>query len=667
MGTPVANRNRPELESLIGFFVNTLVMRTDFSGQPSFRTLLRRVRQVALDAYAHQDLPFEKLVQELLPERDLSHNPLFQVMFSLDEGPPAAFELPGLEMTPLRIDSPAAKFELSVIMENTTSGLVGAIEYNTALFDAGTIARMARQFTRLLSVFAAFPDLPIGSHSLLDAGERSLLLEDWSGAQASSNDAHSSMAALFEEQVKHRPEATALSFETETLSYSELDGRAEQLASQLRGRGVGPEVLVGLCAERSLELVIALVAIVKAGGAYVALDPTYPPRQLGLIIQDANLRLVLTQERLLNRLPDDFGGEVLLLETPLPDKRGELEEPKNSWRAGLDSLAYVSYTSGSTGKPKGVEVLQRGVVRLVKGNWFARMDEGEVFLMMAPVCFDASTFEIWGALLNGAKLVVMTPGAVSLEQLRDVLIREQVTTLWLTAGLFNLLVDEQPEALSGLSQLLAGGDVLSPAHVHRALKLLRRGSRLINGYGPTENTTFSCCHLMDAGSDEPLAPVPIGRAVKGTSVYLLNEELEPVPPGIAGELFVGGEGLARGYLGRPELTAERFVPNPFATKKGMRLYRTGDLCRWRADGTIEFLGRKDGQIKVRGYRVELAGVEAALIRLPQVKQAAVVAADPGGNGSAPARRLIGYVVPEHFDKKLNVEQLRRALQESLPG
>ena len=285
---------------------------------------------------------------------------------------------------------------------------------------------------------------------------------------------------------------------------------------------------------------------------------------------------------------------------------------------------------------------------------------------MAPVCFDASTFEIWGALLNGAKLVVMTPGAVSLE-LRDVLIKEQVTTLWLTAGFFNLLLDEQPEALSGLGQLLAGGDVLSPAHVHRALKLLPCGSRLINGYGPTENTTFSCCHVMDAGADEPLTPVPIGRAVAGTSVYLLNEELEPVPPGIAGELFVGGEGLARAYLGRPELTAERFVPNPFATRHGTRLYRTGDLCRWRADGTIEFLGRKDGQVKVRGYRVELAGIEAALIRLPQVKHAAVVVADSVGNGRAPARRLIGYVVPEQLDEKVDVEALRRDLQESLPG
>ena len=668
VGTPIANRNRPELEPLIGFFVNTLVLRTDFSGQPSFRALLRRVREVALDGYAHQDLPFEKLVQELLPDRDLSHNPLFQVMFSLDEGLPAAFELPGLKMTPLRIDSPAAKFELSVIMENTTSGLVGAIEYNTALFDAGTVVRMARQFTRLLSAFAAFPDLPIASHSLLDAEERSLLLHNWSGAQASSKYLHASMAALFEEQVKCRPEATAVVFEAQTLSYLELDRQAEQLARQLRRRGVGPEVLVGLCAERSLELVIALVAIAKVGGAYVALDPTYPPRQLGLIMQDAGLRLVLTQERLLKRLPDDFGGEVLLLETPLPPKPGAFDkkEPKNSGQAGLDNLAYVSYTSGSTGQPKGVEVLQRGVVRLVKGNWFARMDEREVFLMMAPVCFDASTFEIWGALLNGAKLVVMTPGAISLEQLRNILIKERVTTLWLTAGLFNLLVDEQPEALSGLAQLLAGGDVLSPAHVHRALKLLPGGSRLINGYGPTENTTFSCCHVMDASAGEPLSPVPIGRAVAGTSVYLLNEELEPVPPGIAGELFVGGEGLARAYLGRPELTAERFVPNPFATSHGTRLYRTGDLCRWRADGTIEFLGRKDGQVKVRGYRVELAGIEAALTHLPQVKQAAVVAVDSGGNGMAPGRRLIGYVVPEQLDK-VDVEALRRDLQESLPG
>ena len=670
VGTPIANRNRTEVESLIGFFVNTLVLRTDLSGEPSFRALLRRVRRIALEGYAHQDLPFEKLVQELLPERDISHNPLFQIMFLVQEAESGTFELPGLRLAPLRIDSPVAKFDLTVTMAPQNSALAGTIEYSTALFDAETIARMAVHFNRLLSAFAAFPELPIRSHSLLNAAERSLLLEQWGGASAMSKYPNQSMAALFEEQVKRRPEGAAVVFGTQVLSYFEVDRRAEQLARRLRRRAVGPEVLVGLCAERSLDLVIALVGILKAGGAYVALDPSYPAERIGLMAQDAGLGLVLVQERLLERLPNAFVGEVLLLETALDDEEGGLAEdegPIRSEPAGLDHLAYVSYTSGSTGRPKGVGVPQRGVVRLVKGNWFARMDGREVFLLMAPVCFDASTFEIWGALLNGAKLVVMPPEAVSLEELGDVVRKARVTTLWLTAGLFHLLVDERPEALSGLEQLLAGGDVLSPAHVRRALEMLPRGSLLINGYGPTENTTFSCCHVMEAGAEGPLAAVPIGRPIGGTSVYLLDEEMEPVPPGVAGELFVGGDGLARGYLGRPALTAERFVPDPFARNEGARLYRTGDLCRWRTDGAVEFLGRKDGQIKVRGYRVELAEVEAALLSLPNVKEAAVVVAqEPGGEGRATAPRLIGYLVAEQPDSTLELEDLRHALRKRLP-
>ena len=665
IGTPIANRNRSDIEPLIGFFVNTLVLRTDLSGELSFRALLQRVRRIALEGYMNQDFPFEKLVQELLPERDLSHNPLFQIMFLVHEAESETFELPGLRLAPLRIDSPVAKFDLTVTMAHQDCDLAGTIEYSTALFDAETIARMAVHFTKLLSALAASPELPIRSHSLLDAAERSAVVEQWSGASAMFKYPHQSMAALFEEQVKRRPEAEALVFGTQLLSYFDLDCRAERLARQLRRRGVGPEMLVGLCAERSPELVIALVGILKAGGAYVALDPSYPAERIALMAQDSGLGLVLVQKHLLERVHGAFAGEVLLLETMLdsePDATADDDGPIGP-PAGLDNLAYVSYTSGSTGQPKGVAVPQRGVVRLVKANWFARMEEREVFLLMAPVCFDASTFEIWGALLNGAKLVIMPPEAVSLEELGRVVRDARVTTLWLTAGLFHLLIDERPEALSGLDQLLAGGDVLSPVHVRRALELLPRGSVLINGYGPTENTTFSCCHVMRAGTQRSLAAVPLGRPIAGTSVYLLDEQMEPVPPGAAGELFVGGDGLARGYLGRPELTAEHFVPDPFAAKKGARLYRTGDVCRWRADGTVEFLGRKDGQIKVRGYRVELAEVEAALVSLPNVKEAAVLVAP---DGSATARRLLGYLVAEEPGKGLDLEDLGHALRKRLP-
>ncbi len=448
---------------------------------------------------------------------------------------------------------------------------------------------------------------------------------------------------LFREQAERTPDAVALVFGERTLTYRELDELSDRLAGALQGLGVGPEVLVGVCLERSVELIVALLGILKTGGAYVPLDPDYPAQRLAFMLEDTRAPVLLVGERLPTGLSDTglagAGPTVLRL-----DRNGRSELPAAAAPGPAppvhpDNLAYVTYTSGSTGRPKGAAVTHRGVVRLVKGANYARLDRSETFLQAAPVSFDASTLEIWGPLLNGGRLVVMPPGVPSLEDIARVIKRHGVTTLWLTAGLFNLMVETQVDNLRGLRQLLFGGDVASPAQIDRAVRELA-DCRLINGYGPTENTTFTTCYTLP-GPEELRHPVPIGRPVSNTTVYVLDERMEPVPVGVAGELYTGGDGLARGYHARPDLTAERFVPDPFGPP-GSRLYRTGDLVRYLPDGNIEFLGRLDHQVKIRGFRVELGEVEAVLRRHPAVREVVVTAReDRPGN-----RRLVAYVIPD---------------------
>jgi amino acid adenylation domain-containing protein len=470
--------------------------------------------------------------------------------------------------------------------------------------------------------------------------------------KATANRRDLTITRLFADQVRRQPQATAVQLGGTRLSYAGLDFRAEQLARHLRTLGIGPETVVGVCMERSIETVVALVGIVKAGGAYLPLEPNDPPERVRYMVEQAAAPVVLTQAPLLDRLPpvrarmvcvDDYrwsGGRE-------PDPVHPPTTP--------ESLAYVCYTSGSTGEPKGVCVPHRGVVRLVREGGFADFGPGQTWLHLAPLAFDASTLEIWGPLLTGGRLVVYPPGPLSLAELTATLRRDGVTALWLTAGLFHRMVDRQLDALGGLHQLLAGGDVLSPAHVNR-LRRTHPRLRMINGYGPTENTTFTCCHTI-AGPVEDR--VPIGRPINGTRVYVLDEELHPVTDGTWGELYAAGAGLARGYLGRADLTAERFLPDPF--EAGARMYRTGDVVRRAADGTIEFKGRRDAQVKIRGYRVELGEIEAVLAAQPGIKEAVVVARDDVGD----TRTLVGYVVPESDEDGL-VPQLRRALNQALP-
>ena len=651
VGTPVANRNREELESLIGFFVNTLALRTDLSGDPTFRELLHRVREVSLGAYAHQDLPFELLVEELQPVRDLSRNPLFQIAFDLQSAPSPVLELTGLTLHPHELASENTRFDLELHLTSTSEGITGALVYSTNLFLESTVRQFAERYRMLLQEVVADPEQRVSRIELLTAAERNQLLVEWNDTSRSFRN-ESSIPDLFETWASRAPEKIALAFGAERLTYEELNRRANQLAHHLRSYGAGEETRIGIFFERSVDMIVAILGVLKAGATYVPLELSYPEQRLLFMLDDADVQLVLCTEALEEKLPA-HRAPVILLDSDLPLLEQQSEEnPQRSITP--EHLAYVMYTSGSTGTPRGVAVPHRGVVRLVSNNDYASFGPDEIFLQFAPLAFDASTFEIWGSLLNGAQLVLMPAGLASLSDLGCAIGEYRVTTLWLTAGLFHQMVDEQLEALTMLKQLLAGGDVLSPSHVKRFVAAAP-SCRLINGYGPTENTTFTCCYPMDHAR-EFTSSVPIGRPIANTQVFILDRHLQLCPPGFVGELCAGGDGLARGYHGRADLTAERFIPHPFSTEPGARLYRTGDLARYVPDGNIEFLGRADEQVKLRGYRIELGEVETAIARAPGVRQVAVVVRDY----DAGDKRLIAYVVGD-------VEsEIQKTLRTTLP-
>jgi amino acid adenylation domain-containing protein/non-ribosomal peptide synthase protein (TIGR01720 family) len=667
VGSPMTNRTRVELEGLIGFFVNTLVLRTDLSGQPTFRELLQRVREVALGAYEHQDFPFEMLVDALQHGRDLRYPPLFQVMFALQDATVAPTTMPNLDLSLDPIENDTAKFDLTLEVKPGENGLTCIWEYNTDLFEAATITRMAGHFRVLLESVVAKPNRSIATLPLLTEAERHHMLIEWNGTQTAYPQ-DQCIHQVFEAQADLTPDAVAvvLAGETEkegtnsTLTYRELNRRANQLAHYLQSLGVGSETLVGICVERSLEMIVGLLGILKAGGVYVPLDPTYPQERLAFMVEDTQVSILLTQAKQLSNLPPV--AQTFCLDADWHTLAIADQENLSS-AVTADNLAYVMYTSGSTGRPKGTSILHRGVVRLVKETNYATLTAEEIFLQLAPISFDAATFEIWGALLNGAKLVIMPPHQPSLEELGLAIQQYQVTTLWLTAGLFHLMVDERLDDLKSLKQLLAGGDVLSVPHVRKALQALD-GCQLINGYGPTENTTFTCCFPIDDAS-QMRDSVPIGRPIANTQVYILDHHLQPVPIGVTGELYIGGAGLAREYLNRPELTRERFISNPFNDEPGARLYKTGDLAYYLSNGNIIYLGRIDHQVKLRGFRIELGEIEFVLGQHPAVQGCVVLAREdkPG------QKRLVAYVVPqvtEHERQNLPAD-LRQFLQAILPN
>jgi amino acid adenylation domain-containing protein len=655
VGTAIANRNRAESEALIGFFVNQLVMRMDLSGDPSFAELLRRAREMALGAYAHQDMPFEKLVEELQPERSLGHSPLVQVVFGLQNAHREVLETPGLRFSSVETQSELAKFDLALTFTESPEGLLGAWTYNTDLFDAATIERMAGHFQKLLEAVTTDPGQSISRLSLLDEAERYQVLHQWNDT-AVEYPAARSVHQLFEEQAALVPERVAVSSGDEKQTYAELNERANQLAHHLMSLGVGRDVLVGILMERSVEMVVAMLATLKAGGAYVPLDPQYPLERLSFMMEDTGLAVLLTQERLAERAPTHWGHTIYL-----DAERESLSVQSKSNPAielEADNLAYVIYTSGSTGRPKGVAVSHRAILRLLCSASYVSLGPSEVLLHASSPTFDAATFELWGALINGGRCVLFDERVPTARSLGQIIRTHGVTTMWLTSSLFNTVVDEAIEELRGVRQLLVGGEALSAGHVRQALAALPE-TRLINGYGPTEATTFTCCQEVRAVADGATS-VPIGGPIQNTRVYVLDERMQPVPVGVPGELYVGGDALARGYLGRTALTAESFVPDPFGEQAGGRLYRTGDVVRYRRDGSIEYVGRDDAQVKVRGFRIELGEIEAALGEHAAVRECAVSV-----RGEGAGKRLLAYVVWRE-DGETEAGAVREYLRERLP-
>ncbi|NDD30908.1 MAG: amino acid adenylation domain-containing protein, partial [Proteobacteria bacterium] len=593
VGCPVTNREIPESENLIGLLVETVVFRADFSNDKTFTDLLRKMRDTALGAYANT-VPFETLVEALASDRDVRMHPLAQVAFSyLPDEAERSLRLPGLTSTPVEIDTGVAKLDLHLAVTTTENRLRCRLEYDTDLFTDATARRLLAQYATLLASVVIAPEQPVSRLQLMSYEEHHRVVIDFNRT-ASTYPRESSLGDLFVAQARKAPQAIALTFDDHEMTYGELDARSARLARMLRARGVEQEARVGLLTERSLEMIVAMLAIVRAGGAYVPLDPSHPDARIAFVLDDADPVLVIAHRDLTTRVP--AGRPVLHLDDA--SEMGDEGDRAIEARAHAGSLAYVMYTSGSTGRPKGVAIEHRGVIRLVKGMRYARLDADEVFLQLAPVSFDAATFEIWGALLNGARLALTPPGTPSLQAITQAVHRYGVTTLWLTAGLFHAMVDTHPRCLRDLRQLIAGGDTLSPEHVRRARQAMA-GGRLINGYGPTENTTFTTCHAVTS-DDESASTISIGRPIENTRVYIVDRHLQPLPVGMPGELCTAGDGLARGYLNRPDLTAERFV----SACGEARLYRTGDRARWRDDGTLEFLGRLDRQVKIRGFRVE---------------------------------------------------------------
>ena len=664
VGSPIANRNSKSVEPLMGFFANTLAFRGNLSGNPSFREFHEQVRQTTLSAYAHQDLPFEMLVEKLQLDRDLSRNPLVQVLFSLQNTPQSSSNLSGLiiENMPLPLDV-RARFDLEVNYWEIPGGLEGVWCYNSDLFDATTITRIGEHFQTLLQAIVANQEMRISELPLLSPAQRHQLLVEWNDTQVDyPHDL--CIHELFEQQVERNPDAVAVAFEEQQLTYHELNCRANQLAHYLQSLGVGADVLVGICVERSWEMIVGLLGILKAGGAYVPLDPEYPTERLRFMWADAQVSVLLTQQHLVEKLPEHQVPVVCLDTDWLVICESSPESPITEVQPG--NLAYVIYTSGSTGTPKGVVVNHQAVNRLVKNTNYVQLTPDDRVAQAANIAFDAATFEIWGALLNGAKLVMITKSVLLSPQEFAANIRDrEVSVLFLTTALFNQLASFVPQAFSSLRYLLFGGEAVDPQWVQ---EVLEKGApkQLLHVYGPTENTTFSSWYLVEELTTIATT-IPIGRAISNTQIYLLDQNLQPVPIGVPGELHVGGAGLARGYLNRPELTQEKFIPNPFDHSK---LYKTGDLARYLPDGNIEYLGRIDHQVKIRGFRIELGEIEAVLSQHEDVQISCVIVREdtPGETCTERSRskQLVAYIVPQK-DVTLTTSELRQFLGNKLPG
>ncbi|MCG8363542.1 MAG: amino acid adenylation domain-containing protein, partial [Pseudanabaenales cyanobacterium] len=659
VGSPIANRNRPEIEPLIGFFVNTLVLRIRLPDNPTFEELLNQVRRVALDAYAHQDLPFEKLVEELQPQRSLSYSPLFQVMFSLQNTPREELELPGLSLTRISDgESVAARFDLTLFISESYSGLTGMWRYNTDLFEAATIDRISDHFQTLLTAVVSNPQQPVDQLPLLQAAERHQLLTAWNPTQTEFP-LVACLPQLFEAQVEHTPEATAVLFEGQQLSYRELNRRANQLAHYLQTLGVGPETPVGLYVERSLEMVVGLWGVLKAGGAYLPLDPSHPQQRVASLLEDAQVSVLLTQHHLRERLPDPDVA-VVCLDT---DWSLMAQQPQDNPNSALrpDNLAYVIYTSGSTGQPKGVTIEHRSMVNYLQAI-LQRLEpaSGQHWALVSTIAADLGHTVLFPSLCTGGCLHLLSQDrVVDPDAFSDYFERHPIDILKITPShLAALQSGAHPERVLPRQQLILGGETARADWVEQ-LQVMAPQCAILNHYGPTETTVGVLTYPVKEHTVSSL-PLPLGRPLANSQVYILDKCLQPTPVGVPGELHIGGVGLARGYLNRPELTTERFIPDPFSDEPEARLYKTGDRARYQTDGNIEFLGRIDRQVKIRGFRIELGEIEAVLAQHPQVQQGIVVGAEDGPSN----QRLVAYVVVAEASPPAN--ELRRFLRERLP-
>ncbi|MDF5727495.1 MAG: amino acid adenylation domain-containing protein, partial [Rhizonema sp. PD38] len=673
VGTPYANRDRPEIEGLIGLLVNTLVFRTDISSNPSFEELLFRVREVALGAYAHQDLPFEKLVEQLQPARSLSYTPLCQVMLGLYP-PMSKIQMEGLTVSQVAVETATAKFDLSLDLENLASGLIGEWEYNTDLFDASTIARMTKHFQTLLEGIIANPQQKVSSLPLLTEPERHQLLSEWNNTTR-EYPTDKCIHQLFEEQVKRSPEAIAVVFEGEHLTYQELNQRANRIAHHLSTLGVGPEVLVGICVLRSLEMVVGLLGILKAGSAYVPLDSVYPSERLAYMLSDSQVKVLLTQRQLVDSLPNTR-AQVICLDTDWQLIGDHCEEnPFTEVKAS--NLAYVIYTSGSTGSPKGVMIEHRSLVNFTQSAQVKYgISHSDRVLQFASVSFDVAIGEIYPCLTSGGTLVLRTDEILSSVSKFSRYCQEyQLTVLALPTAYWHSLTSELADTQEilplSVRLVILGGEAarsetlllwqkyVDDRFCHNQVK----PPLLVNAYGPSETTVdATILKLSEFVPNESRSLLPIGRPIDNVKVYILDRYLQAVPIGVRGELYIAGIGLARGYLNRPDLTAEKFIQNPF--QKSERLYKTGDLACYLPDGNIEFFGRIDQQVKIRGFRIELGEIETVITQHSEVAEAVVVVnEDQLGN-----KRLVAYVVPtgELNLKEDLTHKIKAHLRQKLP-
>jgi amino acid adenylation domain-containing protein len=662
IGTPIANRNRLETEGLIGFFVNTLVLRTSLSGNPVFRDLLRRVREVCLGAYAHQDLPFEKLVEELHLARDLSRNPLFQVMFVLQNTPLQAVDLPGLSLSPVEVDTATTHFDLTMHFADTAQGLLGTLTYNTDLFEAATVARMLTHFESLLGAIAAAPERRLSDLPLLSEAERRNILVTFNDTKA-DKPGETCIPQLFEAQVERTPAAIAVVLDDQQLSYEQLNHRANQLANHLRLLGVKSETPVAMCLKHSVDMIVGLLAILKAGGVYVPLDPAYPKDRLAFILEDAQAPVLLSHASLLPGLPQHNARVVCLDSDSEIIAQASAENP--FCLITPENLAYIIYTSGSTGRPKGVLISHASIAaHCISGQKYYALDSSDRVLQFASLSFDLSLEQIMPALVTGARLVMMSTDVWDITEFHQKVSESGLTVLNVPTSYWN----ELARHWAGLSELvpaiqarvfIVGGDTMLPEFVELWNRTPLRSTRLVNAYGPTETTITAT--VFDVASGEGFRRIPIGRPLTNRETYILNQHGNPVPLGVAGELYIGGDCLARGYLNRADLTAENFVPNPFSGEPGARLYKTGDRARYLSDGNIEFLDRIDQQVKIRGFRVELGEIESVLRQHPAVREAVVVAREHGPG----EKQLVAYIVAPH-DLQPTADELRVFLKEKLP-